>query len=103
MPGFGLKALFEAVNSTKEAERENDALFESFEDSIDDEVKIMVSGDGSLASLPDDEEEIEMDMAGHGYDPKKVEELVKLIPEYDDDMNERIAELTESYIPESEL
>ena len=73
MSSFGLTALFEAMDSTKKVQQSNDALFEAFTDAIDDDVQTMV---------------------------EKYEKLIALIPEDDEDIEDRIDEVVESVLPD---
>ena len=105
MSAFGLTALFEAMESTKVNQEASDALFEAFTDAIDDDVKMMVAGD-ELPAVPDSEDEdLAIDMAGYGIDDtdaEKYKRLCDMIPEDDEDMDERIEEIVETVIPNEE-
>lgn len=94
---YGLSALMEAVNQSPKAEQAKDALFEAFSDRIDEDI---------IGCLHDedadpDEDSIESSMGGNGVgDDKKMEELLEKIPPADEDIEDRLGELTESYLPE---
>lgn len=101
---LGLSALMEAMNQSEIAMESSDALFEAFEDTIDDDIKIMVGGDG-MASLPDEDEDMDADMVGLGIDDEdedKYKKLIALIPEDGDDAEEAADELAESLMLEAD-
>lgn len=92
----GLSALMEACKQSTSAEESNEALFEAFDEVIDDELQSYMIGDDS----------VENDMEGEildDEDEKKIAELVKAIPPADEDIEEKIDSLTESVIPSDEL
>ena len=101
---LGLSALMEAINQSEVAMEASELLFESFEDTIDDDIKIMVGGDG-MASLPEEDNDMDADMAGLGIDnedEEKYKKLVALIPEDGDDAEETADELAESLMMEAD-
>ena len=94
---LGLSALMEAINQSEAAMEASELLFESFEDTIDDDIKIMVGGAG-MASLPEEDDDMDADMAGLGIDnedEEKYKKLVALIPEDGDDAEETADELAD--------
>lgn len=97
---FGFTALMEAMQQTEKAEQQSVSLFETMEDTVDDDVIAMVGGD-EFTSMSDDDD-IEADIAGLGIDDeeKDMEKLLAMIPEDDEGMDDDIEGLVESCIPE---
>lgn len=97
----GLSALMEACKQSENAEIASESLLESYQDSIDDDIKACMTGDDCDKS----DDSVESDMAGNGIgdDDKKMEELLKSIPPSDEGIEDQIQALTESLIPSDEL
>lgn len=92
---FGLSALMEAVQHTEEAARGNTILMEAMDEGVDEDLKIMVGGE-DCGFIP--EESLESEMAGLGIDDDdKMEKLLALIPEDDEDIEENIEDVTEGF------
>lgn len=95
--GFGLSALMEAAKHADEALHFNDSVMEAMDSSVDDDLRIMVAGDG-FGFYPEDSAEAEM--AGLGITPadeEKYQKLLDMIPDDDEDMDKQIEEVTESF------
>lgn len=92
----GLSALMEACKQSKDAEEKDDALFEAFNEAIDDDIQACLIG----------EDTVEDDMSGESLDDEddeKMEKLLKSIPPSDEGIEEQIDALTEAVIPSDEL
>ena len=100
---LGLSCLMEAMKQADNAVDESAALYEAFEDTVDDDVKVMVAGN-DMASLPDEEDDLDADMAGLGIDDEdedKYKKLLAMIPEDGDDAEENLDSITESLMMEA--
>lgn len=98
----GLSALMEAVSLSKNAEETSDNLMVAFEEAIDEDVIGCLTGDESGVG----EDSVDSDMNGNGIgdEDSKMQELLDKIPPSDEDVEDKIAELTESCLPDlSEL
>lgn len=98
----GLSALMEACKQSDKAEEKNDALFEAFNDAIDDDIKACLTGEED-GDIPEDS--VEADMAGEGIgdEDEKMEKLLQNIPPSDEGIEDQIEALSESLIPSDEL
>lgn len=94
---YGLNSLMEAVKQSPRAEEAGEALFEAFSNRIDEDIIGCLHDD----EADPDEDSIESSMGGNGVgDDKKMEELLDKIPPSDDEIEEKLEELTESCLPE---
>lgn len=92
----GLSALMEACKQSENAEVEENALFEAFDEAIDEDIRACLTG----------EDTVEEDMEGDGLDDEddeKMEKLLKTIPPSDEGIEDQIEALTESMVPSDEL
>lgn len=94
---LGLNALMEAMKQSEQSEASSVSLFETFSDTVDDDVKAMVAGDDYASDMGD----VESDMAGLGIDEEdeeKYKKLVAMIPEDDEGIEDQIEDITESFL-----
>lgn len=92
---LGMTQMMEAL-ANKDAEN-HDIMLEALEN-LDDSVFETVEG---VEDEEDYDDSVENDMAGRGVgsdDEDKYEQLLKDIPEDDEDMDDRIDEVTEGFI-----
>lgn len=92
---YGLSSLMKATKLSQSSEDAGDALFEAFDNSIDEDIIGCLHGDTD----PDDDS-IESSIAGNGIeDDEKMEALLERIPADDEDINDKIEQLVESCLP----
>lgn len=92
---YGLSALMEATKLSPSSEDQGNALFEAFDESIDEDIIGCLHGDDNA-----DDDSIESDMAGNGIDDdEKMERLMSNIPPDDEDIEDKLEQLVESCLP----
>lgn len=90
---YGLSALMEACKYSENAEVEENALFEAFDEAVDEDIQACLTQDDS----------VEEDMEGDGIDDEKMEKLLKAIPPSDEGIEDQIEALTEAMVPSDKL
>lgn len=94
---LGLSSLMEATKLSKKSEDSSEALVETFEEAIDEDIVGCLTGDDSPDVVGDDS--VESDIAGNGINDDEMEKLLDKIPPSDDGIEDQIEQLTESCLP----